>query len=115
MKKTKGLVLICAFSLSLVSGCSTMEKVRTVSDVAIIGQENLSLQALRQAHIERHRARVARCHSPLLTPATLSAAAADPDLGEPWVEELLRDCPEFSAFLSNLVLKRARTTGLCAS
>jgi hypothetical protein len=86
-----------------------------VSEVAIVGKESLSLQALRQAQFERHRARAARCHSPLLTPATISAAAGDPDLGEPWVEELLRDCPEFSAFLSNLVLKRARTAGLCAS
>lgn len=115
MININGIVLISAFGLSLVSGCFTIEKVRTVSDVAILGKESLSLQALRQAQLERHRARAARCHSPLLTPATISAAAADPDLGEPWVEDLLRDCPDFSAFLSNLVLKRARTAGLCAS
>jgi hypothetical protein len=115
MKNKIGLVLVSAFGLGLISGCSTIEKVRTVSDVAIVGKESLSLQALRQAQLERHRARAARCHSPLLTPAIISAAAADPGLGELWVEELLRDCPEFSAFLSNLVLKRARMAGLCAS
>ena len=115
MKKINKLALLFTFGLGFLSGCSTVEKVRTVSNLAIVGKESLSLQALRQAQLERHRARAARCHSPLLTPATVSAAAADPDLGEPWVEDLLRDCPGFSAFLSNLVLERARMTGLCAS
>lgn len=115
MKKIISLVSIIAVGCSLVSGCSTLEKARGVSDAAVAGKESLSLQALRQAQIERQRARAARCHSPLLTPATISAAAADAHLGEAWVEELLRDCPEFSTFLSNLVLKRARMAGLCAS
>lgn len=115
MKIMDRLVLIVALSLGLLAGCSTIEKARGVSNAAIVGKESLSLQALRQAQAERHRARSARCHSPLLTPATISAAATDADLGEPWIEELLRDCPEFSALLSNLVLKRARMAGLCAS
>jgi hypothetical protein len=115
MKIMDGLLLIVALSPGLLAGCSTIEKARGVSDAAIVGKESLSLQALRQAHAERHRARAARCHSPLLAPATISAAATDAELGEPWIEELLRDCPEFSALLSNLVLKRARMAGLCAS
>jgi hypothetical protein len=115
MNIMNGLVLVVSLGPGLLTGCSTIEKVRGASDAAIVGKESLSLQALRQAHAERRRARAARCHSPLLTPATISAAASDVDLGEPWIEELLRDCPEFSALLSNLVLKRARTAGLCAS
>jgi predicted lipoprotein len=115
MKIMDKLVLIVALGPGLLAGCSTIEKARGVSDAAIVGKEILGLQALRQAQTERQRARAARCHSPLLTPATISAAATDADLGEPWIEELLRDCPEFSALLSNLVLKRARTEGLCAS
>lgn len=115
MKKIIPLVSIVVAGCSLISGCSTLQKARSVSDAALSGKESLSLQALRQAQIERQRARAVRCHSPLLTPATISAAAADAHLGEAWVEELLRDCPEFSTFLSNLVLKRARMAGLCAS
>lgn len=98
----------------LLPGCSSLEKARSFSEGAVAGKESLSLQALRQAQVERQRLRMARCHSPLLTPATVSAAAADGDLGDAWVEELLHDCPEFSTFLSNLVVKRARMAGICA-
>lgn len=105
-------ICICSGALA---ACSMVQKVSGVSDAAILGMDSLSLQALRQAQAERHRVRAARCHSPLLTPATLSAAAADAELGEAWVEELLRDCPEFSTFLSNLVVKRARMAGFCDS
>jgi hypothetical protein len=107
--------LICGLAISAVlTGCSNIEKVRGFSDAAVVGKETLSLQALRQGQVERQRVRAARCHSPLLTPATVSAAAAEADLGDAWVDELLRDCPEFSTFLSNLVVKRARMAGLCA-
>lgn len=115
MKSIIGFAAWSAISIVLLAGCSNLEKIRGLADAAVVGNESLSIEALRQAHIERRRLRAARCHSPLLTPATLSAAAADPSLGEPWIEELLRDCPEFSTFLSNLVVKRARTAGLCAS
>jgi len=89
-----------------------MTKVRSVADTAIAVQHQFELEALRQAGIERQRLRSARCHSPLLTPAALSAAAEDSDLGAAWVEELLRDCPQFSTFLSNLVVSRAARTGI---
>lgn len=113
MENTIGLVLFLAFC-GAVAGCSNLEKLRSFSDAAIAGKETISVHALRQAQLERQRIRAARCHSPLLTPATISAAAADADLGDAWVEELLRDCPQFSTFLSNLVVKRARTAGVCA-
>lgn len=94
------------------TGCSTMWKARSFADTAVAVQHELDLEALRQVEIERQRFRSARCHSPLLTPAALSAAAEDAALGEAWVEELLRDCPQFSTFLSNLVVTRAIRTGL---
>lgn len=105
--KAVGLAVLVALA-----GCSHIEKVRGVSDAAIAVQHKLDLEALKQVEIERQRVRKARCYSPLLTPAALSAAAEEPLLGEPWVEELLVDCPQFSAFLSNLVILRARGAGL---
>lgn len=97
----------------LLPGCSNLASVRAFSDAAVVGKERLALQALQESQVERQRLKAARCHSPLLTPATLSAAAADTTLGDAWVEELLRDCPDFSAFLSDLMVKRARTSGIC--
>lgn len=108
--------LFSAFTISLVtltiSGCSNIWKVRGFADTAVSISHQLDLEALRQAEIERQRLRSARCYSPLLTPAALSAAAEDADLGADWIEELLRDCPQFSAFLSNLVVSRAARTGI---
>lgn len=104
----------CTLLLVAVSaaGCSTVWKVRGLADTAVAVQHELGLEALRQAEIERRRFRSARCYSPALTPAALSAAAEDADLGEPWVEELLHDCPQFSTFLSNLVVNRAASAGM---
>ncbi len=113
MKTVIGVLCWVAIAFVL-SGCSNLEKVRSFSDAAILGKESLSLQVLRQGQVQRQRMRAARCHSSLLTPATVSAAAADAGLGDAWVEELLHDCPEFSTFLSNLVVKRASTVGICA-
>lgn len=98
--------------MGLLASCSQVEKMRSISDTAIAIQHKVDLEALKQVEIERQRARKARCYSPLLTPAALSAAAEEPLLGEAWVEELLVDCPAFSAFLSNLVILRARDAGL---
>lgn len=113
MSNTIGLVCFLAIC-SAVAGCSNLEKIRSLSNAAVAGNESVSLEILRQAQVERQRIRTARCHSPLLTPATISAAAAHADLGDTWIEELLRDCPQFSTFLSNLVVKRARMAGVCA-
>lgn len=98
--------------LVLTAGCSSVEKVRNFSEAVVAVQHKLDLDALEQVEIERQRLRKARCYSPLLTPAALSAAAEDPRLGAAWVEELLGDCPDFSAFLSNLVILRAQSAGL---
>jgi hypothetical protein len=110
----RSIILCVAFLATAlaIAGCSSLEKVRGVADAAVAVQHQLDLEALRQVELERRRLRSARCHSPLLTPASLSAAAEDPELGEPWVEELLRDCPQFSTFLSNLVVSRARGAGV---
>lgn len=104
--------LLVFILLIALAGCSQVEKVRSMSDAALAVQNKLDLDALKQVEIERQRVRKARCHSPLLTPAALSAAAEEPLLGDAWVEELLVDCPQFSAFLSNLVISRAREAGL---
>jgi hypothetical protein len=95
------------------TGCSNLVLLRAFSDAAVLGKDRFALQALQESQVERQRLKAARCHSPLLTPATISAAAADTKLGDAWVEELLRDCPEFSAFVSDLLVKRARTAGIC--
>ncbi|MBL8659860.1 MAG: hypothetical protein JNM75_08910 [Rhodospirillales bacterium] len=95
-----------------VAGCSTAEKARSFADAAVAVQQELGLEALRQAEIERQRLRSARCYSPALTPAAVSAAAEDAELGQDWVEELLRDCPQFSTFVSNLVVSRAASVGM---
>ena len=94
------------------TGCSTVWKVREFTDTAVAVQHELDLEALRQVQIERQRFGSARCHSPLPTPAGPSAPAEEADPGGGWVEELLRDCPQFSTFLSNLVVTRAIRTGL---
>jgi hypothetical protein len=97
--------------LLAVSGCSYIEKARQTTDLVVDLAEHYKVEALVQADIERNRLRKARCYSPLLTPATVSAAATDYRLGPTWVDELLRDCPDFAAFLSELTFRRAQTSG----
>ena len=89
-----------------------MDRARTVSDAVVGVSQYYKVEALVQADIERRRLRKARCYSPLLTPATISAAATDARLGADWVNELLDDCPQFAAFLSDLTFRRAASAGL---
>lgn len=96
----------------LLPGCAFVDKARAGSDLVVAVSDHLALDALAQAEIERKRLRAARCHSPLLTPATISAASIDGRLGPAWIDELMRDCPGFSAFMSDLVFRRARNAGL---
>lgn len=106
---------LCALSIAcapLMGGCSYIEQARRTSDIAVEVGQHYRLEALVQADIERRRLRAARCHSPLLTPSALGAAAIDERLGERWVDELLRDCPGFGSFLSDLTLRRARQSGV---
>lgn len=113
-----GAVAACALrliaTLPLLAGCSYVERAREGADLVVGVTERYKLEALVQADIERRRLRAARCLSPLLTPATISAAATDVRLGMPWVDGLLTDCPQFAAFLSNLALRRLRESGLNA-
>jgi hypothetical protein len=102
-------VLLC---LPLLGGCEYVEKARRTSDLVVTTSQFYKVEALVQANIERRRLRSARCYSPLLTPATISAAAVDSRLGPSWVDELLRDCPQFAAFLSELTLRRGLSAGL---
>ena len=97
------------------AGCQTVDRVRTATDVGLAVVEKADIEALVQVDMERQRLRRARCHNPMLTPAVISDAANDPRLGTPWIDELLGDCPQFSAFLSDLVLRRAVASGLLAS
>ena len=99
-------------ALPLLAGCSYVDQARRAADMGAEGSQSYQVEALVQADIERKHLRKARCYSPLLDPATMSAAAADPRLGTPWVDELLRDCPTFSAFIADLTLRQVRSSGL---
>lgn len=99
-------------TLTLPAGCSYVERARAGADLAVSVAERYKLEALVQTDIERRRLRAARCLSPLLTPATISAAATDQRLGMPWVDGLLSDCPQFAAFLSDLAMRQLRASGL---
>lgn len=105
-------VLRLIATLPLLAGCSYIERAREGADLAVGVAERYKLEALVQADVERRRLRAARCLSPLLTPATISAAATDQRLGMPWVDGLLSDCPQFAAFLSDLALRRLRDSGI---
>ena len=107
------LLTLCVIAaLPLLAGCTYVDRARRGSDLIVGVAEQYKLETLVQADIERRRVRAARCYSPLLTPATISAAATDGRLGPAWVDGLLRDCPQFGAFLSELMVRRARTAGL---
>lgn len=103
-----GLVIGCVGQAS----CSYLDRARRVSDTAVEVSQGLALQAVIEANTERQRLRRLRCIDPLLTPATLSSAAADPRLGQAWVDELLRDCPAFTAFLINSAVSRLSASGI---
>lgn len=94
------------------SSCSYLDKARNTTDFVVANKKNLNTYALVQAEIERGRLRTLRCHSPLLNPTAISGAAIHPSLGQPWVDELLRDCPEYAAFIAELVLRRAEVAGI---
>jgi hypothetical protein len=108
------LALCIIVALPMLAGCTYVDRARRGSDLVVTAAQHYKLQALVQADIERQRLRAARCYSPLLTPATISAAAADDRLGPSWVDGLLRDCPSFAAFVSELMIRRGRAAGLIA-
>ena len=114
--RRSGVAAACALrliaTLPLLVGCSYVERAREGADLAVGVAERYKLEALVQTDIERRRLRAARCLSPLLTPATISAAATDQRLGMPWVDHLLSDCPQFAAFLSDLAMRRLRESGI---
>jgi hypothetical protein len=106
----KNIFLIsCLLSLT---NCSIVDRFRFANDLALSQYQKFNIETLVEAEKERQRLRKARCYSPFLTPATISAAAEDPRLGPQWVEELLDDCPHFSAFIAELLLRRAENAGL---
>ena len=104
----RGAAMACALlCLPALAGCAYIDRARGASDLVVTASQFYKLEALVQSDIERRRVRSARCYSPLLTPATISAAAVDTRLGPAWVDELLRDCPQFAAFLSELTLRQS--------
>ena len=103
---------VASFATVLLGSCSYLERGREIADVAVATAHQANLAALVQAQEERVRIRKSRCHNPMLTPATIADTALDPRLGAPWVEELLRDCPKFAAFIAQLVISRAQFAGL---
>lgn len=104
----RGAAMVCALLCPpALAGCGYIERARGASDLVVTASQFYKLEALVQSDIERRRVRSVRCYSPLLTPATISAAAVDTRLGHAWVDELLRDCPQFAAFLSELTLRQS--------
>lgn len=103
-----------AFACLGQASCSYLDRARRISDVAVDASQQLALQTVIEANVERQRLRRLRCMDPLLTPATISLAAADPRLGKAWVEELLDDCPAYSAFLLDSALTRLSVRGLAS-
>lgn len=101
--------LLAVGCLGLAS-CTYVDRARRMSDVAVDVTQRAALQTVVEADVERQRLRRLRCLDPLLTPATISSAAMDPRLGRPWVDELLRDCPAFSAFLTDTAFARLTLT-----
>lgn len=110
----RSFIIFVALSALVLSApaCSTLEKARGATDVIVANKKNFNLQALLQAEIERKRVRKLRCHSPFLNPSSISGAAFHPSLGQAWVDELLRDCPDYAAFVADLVLRRAEGAGV---
>jgi hypothetical protein len=107
--------LLAFACLPVLAGCQYLDKARAASDAAVAVSEYYKVEALVQADIERKRVRRARCYNPMLTPATISAAAVDSRLGSGWIDELLADCPQFAAFLSELTFRRELSAGLLAA
>lgn len=105
-------VFFCSILFLSMPACSTVEKARTATDIVVANKKNFNLQALLQAETERQRLRKLRCHSPFLNPSAISGAAFHPGLGPEWVDELLRDCPEYAAFIAELVLQRSKHAGM---
>lgn len=104
------LILTCLIFSA--AACSSVEKARKATDIVIANKSSFNLEALVQAETERQRIRKLRCHSPFLNPMAISGAAFHPSLGRAWVDELLRDCPEYSAFIADIVLRRAENAGI---
>jgi hypothetical protein len=102
-------ILAC---LPVLAGCQYVDNARAVSDAVMAVSEYYKVEALVQADIELRRLRKARCYNPMLTPSTISAAAVDSRLGSGWIDELLADCPQFAAFLSELTFRRGLSSGL---
>jgi hypothetical protein len=95
--------------------CDATTKARIATDFAIANVHKFDVETLVQVETSRQRLRKARCYNPMLTPAAISSAAEDPRLGENWIDELLKDCPQFSAFILELALRRVQTAGFLKS
>ena len=89
-------------STSLLGACSMAERVRNANDVALTNFHHFNIETLVQAEVERQRIRQFRCYNPLLYPAALVAASQDQRLGQPWVQELLGDCPQFADLVADI-------------
>ena len=92
--------------LGLLGACAQVETARLAVDAGAAVARKINVEAIYQVDIERKRARSLRCMSPTLTPDALAAAYADPRLGSAWMNELLRDCPQFSGLLGAMAQER---------
>ncbi len=94
-------LLLLACLAGTLSSCTYVERAREMTDSSTAAAEQSVLDTLVDANIERQRLRRLRCLDPLLSPMTIKRAAADSRLGQPWLEELQRDCPELSTLAAN--------------
>ena len=115
-KKFRGFVVtLLVVLLPGLGACDATTKARLATDFAIANVHNFNIETLVQAETSRQRLRKARCYNPMLTPSAISSAAEEPRLGERWIDELLRDCPQFSAFIIELALRRVQAAGFLKS
>jgi hypothetical protein len=108
------LTLLVVFLPGL-GACDATTKARIATDFAIANVHKFDVETLVQVETSRQRLRKARCYNPMLTPAAISSAAEDPRLGENWIDELLKDCPQFSGFILELALRRVQAAGFIKS
>ncbi len=101
--KFMGGVLAVLVLGAILASCAPIQRQVDVV-VAVVIEKNQ--QALVAAQRERRRLVMMRCHNPMLTPSAVSRAAANPNLGPAWVDQLLKDCPQFHNFIAGLAARK---------
>lgn len=112
MKNTVSLLALVLALFALGACAGKLQSARNVVDLSLAVAVEAKQQLIAEAQVERLRIRAFRCFNPVLTIDAVSRAALNIKLGDAWIDELLDDCPQFSAFISDLVVRRAKEAGL---